>query len=104
MKRRLTLVTLVVAGTVLFATSVHQHEVSLADKDELVPSQTEPKPCPEPVELVTLTDTGSSVYVPPEPVQEVPYDPCARDEWGSNTTMTVWKRWDTDGNRVHWSC
>lgn len=82
MKRRLTLVTLVVAGTVLFATSVHQHGVPLADKDELVPSQMEPKPRPEPVELVTLTDTGSSVYVPPEPVQEVPYDPCARDEWG----------------------
>ena len=59
----------------------------MADKDELIvpQSQTEAPVRPEPVRPVTLTTTGSSVYVPPEPVQapEAPaYDPCARDEWG----------------------
>lgn len=83
--RRALAVGAVVAGIMLTTSApVQHHEVPMADKDELIvpQSQTEAPVRPEPVRPVTLTTTGSSVYVPPEPVQEPPYDPCTRDEWG----------------------
>lgn len=76
------------AGLILMLTptEIYEHEIPVADPDHLVVEeapQINAERSYEPQEPLTATATGSSRYVPPEPVQAPPaYDPCVRDEWG----------------------
>lgn len=83
-RRAATVGAVVIGVSLLAAAPEHRYEVPTAIKNELVvtQSQTAAPARPEPVQSVTLSTTGSSVYVPPEPPETPAYDPCARDEWG----------------------